>query len=36
MESLVKEYVETCKSSGIEPETKTLAPIIEKLNAGNK
>ncbi len=36
MLSLVKDYVETCKSSGIEPETKTLAPIIEKLNAGNK
>ena len=35
MVSLIKDYVETCKSSGIEPETKTLAPIIEKFNAGN-
>jgi hypothetical protein len=35
MVSLVKDYVETCKSSGIDPEMKTLAPIIEKLNTGN-
>jgi hypothetical protein len=36
MGSLVKDYIKTCKSSGIELGTKTIAPIIEKLNTDNK